>query len=450
MTPDFSADVVLNRKVLPEEFSSLERSIDIFFRAPSSGINSETGLFFFLAGHADYAEPVYVKWRQEWADRYNCVIVMPAILGVPDSYLQRKMRSFFSVKDFAAFLEVIPVEKQQENIGLLQAIAGTFRPVLPEVHSSRTAEYSKALNAGDWFDATESGAPFGNILGDLWPLIPQEEKKIFERFIYYYRPTKNLPDFGYVSALDVLYSYHYTVDYLLSHGLQCNTGRGYIYGLSTHGHIAQMANKFAPHTFALVVDKGGQPFIDPEEEMRKCLSVTKMVISGNGWTEEYTPAVFPRSQYSPDANAENYYSRDMYDIRNLGDLRHLAIMRQANPSCKIVMFHGQNDHTEPIGDKARVYAQMLDAGINASFCAFSQDDVDGKILVDTGHNLGNNKRLLEHFCDKFITPGSALLKTTKIPNDFERRQKVIYPTANGQYIIDYGQSLPVISFQKGV
>ena len=49
----------------------------------------------------------------------------------------------------------------------------------------------------------------------------------------------------------------------------------------------------------------------------------------------------------------------------------------------------------------------------------------------------------------YLDPDSPKALRRTGPTDFDRREKIIYPTKNGQFVIDYTNGYPVGSFLPG-
>jgi len=92
-------------------------------------------------------------------------------------------------------------------------------------------------------------------------------------------------------------------------------------------------------------------------------------------------------------------------------------------------------------------ANMEAAGLEVDAHYITKDDVDGTLLRNSGHSVGNRTSLLTHFAGRYLSPDSKEMRRTTGRCDFELRDdKVSYETDTGRYVISYKHGYPVGSF----
>lgn len=237
-------------------------------------------------------------------------------------------------------------------------------------------------------------------------------------------------DFGYRQALDALRALHYVYHGLRATGHEFADRRIYGCGGSGGGNVIQMANKFAPRTFACIVDLSGMASLTDD-----------MAYNLPG-------GAALNARYSRDPASPAFLTPGGQQIRDLGNPAHLAIQKQAGCTCKVVMIHGADDAPCPAEDKRRVAEAMRAAGLDAVPHILTKDDVDGTIVKNCGHSIGDRTALLQAFAGECIKPDSPAHCELPGPCDFERGEDITYPTSDGAYTISFGPAGPAISFDK--
>ena len=237
-------------------------------------------------------------------------------------------------------------------------------------------------------------------------------------------------DHGYLQAMDCLRAIYHVRQRLKAAGIAFHPHRCYAMGGSGGGNVSLMVNKFAPHTFACVVDICGMP------------GLTDGIAYGTG---EYGSHL--NAGYSKDPASPAYLSPDMQEIRNPGLPAHLAIQYKANPNNKVVIVHGLDDRSCPVVHAITMFRNMVAAGFHPDGHFLTERDVDGTIITTTGHRVGNREKVTEKFADDYLLESGRLAATVAGPDDFERKSLVVYPTRGGRTIIDFSGP-PTIRFEK--
>lgn len=245
------------------------------------------------------------------------------------------------------------------------------------------------------------------------------------------KPTNPVPyDFGVVQTMDALRALYYVY-----HGLQTahhpfDATRIYGAGGSGGGNVIQMANKFAPHTFACIVDCSGMASLTDD--------IAYNLPGGSALN----------ARYSRDPASPQYLSKGMQEIRDIGNPAHLALEAKAGNHCKIVVIHGEDDGYCLIADKRRVVEAMKTAGLDVDAHLLGKADVDGKVVLNTGHSIGNRTTLLQHFAGEYLAPDSPKMCRLAKPGDFALGKTVSYAVSDGEYSIVYRNGMPVLTITK--
>ena len=238
-------------------------------------------------------------------------------------------------------------------------------------------------------------------------------------------------DFGYVQAMDALRALHYVYQGLTASGQSFDSTRLYCTGGSGGANVTQMASKFAPNTFACIVDLSGMASLTDD--------IAYHLPGGSSLD----------ARYSRDPASPAYLTPDMQEIRDLGNPSHLALQAKSGNRCKIVVIHGEDDPVCLSSDKHRVADAMRLAGLEVEPHFITKADIDGERILNSGHQIGERTGLLMHFAGKHLSPQSAQMCRLTRPNDFDRRVPVAYPTSNGVHTVTYGSEAPTFLFVPG-
>ncbi len=234
-------------------------------------------------------------------------------------------------------------------------------------------------------------------------------------------------DFGYLQAMDALrglYCVYAGLDHLK---IPFDHRRIYGGGGSGGGNVIQMANKFAPRTFACIVDLSGMASLTDD--------IAFNMPGGSGLN----------ARYSRDPASPAYLAPHMQEIRDLGNPAHLTTMAQVGNRCKTVVIHGENDGSCLAADKRRMVNNMREAGLAVDAHFISAKDVDGKLILNSGHSLGNRHALLRHFAGAYLVLEGENACKLAAPNDFEKAECITYAVTGGKYTIDFTKGWPVIT-----
>ena len=237
-------------------------------------------------------------------------------------------------------------------------------------------------------------------------------------------------DFGYLQALDALRALWYVQQGLRANNVLFNPGRIYAAGGSGGGQVALMCNKFAPRTFACVIDMCG---------MCKLSDDIAYGLPGGStlnarWHRE------PGHRY--------FLTDDEREIRCIGNPAHLAEMKRVGHTAKIIVVHGIEDSVSPFGEAKEMVESMKAANIDVEPFFVNKSHIDGRIFTSMGHSLGQRTEIVFRVAEKYLRPGSSLFLDKKSSTDFYRREEIRYETSNGAYVISYENGFPIGRFEK--
>lgn len=235
-------------------------------------------------------------------------------------------------------------------------------------------------------------------------------------------------DFGYLQALDALRALHFVIQSLDDAKVPFARGRIYATGGSGGGNVALMANKLAPRTFACVVDISGMAKLSDD------------IAYGLPGGSDLNAA------YSLDPNARTYLAPHAQEIREIGNPRHLADARELRTDTKVVIVHGDGDDVCPTADAVQMAENMNAAGVDVDIHVVTERDIDGNVITNTGHSLGDRTRILFRFGDVYMQPDSKAMRVRAGKSDLELRHVVRFATTGGVYEIDFGDAFPVVRF----
>ncbi|MGG4497732.1 DUF2920 family protein [Brevibacillus reuszeri] len=192
-----------------------ERSFNVYFSEPDSGVNSETGLLLLIPGFGGNANSnVYKKMRSVFADQYNLVTVQCDYFG------QEFMQSSTSL---------------QFNLSP-QDMESVFQPNEIELIFKEGFNSSHFINIGSNYNIQVNANE-----------VLHENKE-------------NFNDMGFMQALDNITAVCYVIQILKDNNLQFNTNKILIYGQSHGAYLSYLCNAFAPNLFKLIIDNSSWLF----------------------------------------------------------------------------------------------------------------------------------------------------------------------------------------------
>lgn len=279
------------------------------------------------------------------------------------------------------------------------------------------------LLSHNWGGTWKLTAPWCDILSDRFNLICLSVNYLQSGETDH----KEVPyDHGLIQAMDCLRALHEVQRNLDAAKIPFNRRRIYAAGASGGGNVSLMVNKLAPSTFGCVIDLCGMP------------GLTDDIAFGIGNLN---------AGYSKDPSSPKYLTPAMQEIRDPGNPVHLQIQKKANPDNQVVIVHGLDDTSCNPADKIMIAANMVRAGFRPATHFLTKADVDGVVVTDTGHPIGNRPEVIAKFGGAYIDEKGDFVKLISGKSDFDAGSEVVYPVTNGRYVISF-KGAPSIRFEK--
>jgi len=279
------------------------------------------------------------------------------------------------------------------------------------------------LVSHNWGGTWKYTAPWCDILSDRFNLICMSVNYLQSGQA---KHDKVPYDHGLLQAMDCLRALYMVQKKLDDAKITFNRKRIYAAGASGGGNVSLMVNKLAPATFACIVDLCGMP------------GLTNDIAFGVGRLN---------AGYSRDQNSPKYLTKAMQEIRDPGYLPHLAIQKKVNPRNKVVIVHGLDDtHCNP-ADKMLIASNMVRAKFRPDTYFLTPAFVDGKIIKNTSHAIGNRPEVIARFGGCYLSENGSFAAQITGKSDLDARHDVVYPVTGGKYIISF-KAEPTVSFEK--
>lgn len=245
-----------------------------------------------------------------------------------------------------------------------------------------------------------------------------------------YDPKAQPPyDYGMLQAMDALRALYFAYSELNRLQKPFAKGRIYATGGSGGGNVSLMAGKFAPRTFAVIIDLCG---------MAKLSDDIAFDLPGGSRLD---------AGYSQDPASPRYLPPHAQELRFLGHPGHLRAMQQLGCATHTILVHGADDDVCPVADKQELAEHMREAGLDVETHFITAADLDGKALTSSGHPLGDRTEIVCKFAADLLRPDAAAKCVRSAPNDFEcRDEKTVYEVTGGKYIVSYMEGWPVLRF----
>lgn len=236
-------------------------------------------------------------------------------------------------------------------------------------------------------------------------------------------------DFGYLQAMDAIRALWWVYDRLTGMDKPFARGRIYATGGSGGGNVSLMVNKFAPRTFACIVDLCG---------MAKLSDDIAFGLPGGSRLN---------AGYQRDGEAARALPLHAQEIRFAGFPPHLEHMRALGNAARVISVHGVEDDACPVEDKREMVENMQAAGLSVTGHFITPDDLDGEAFTSAGHALGDRTRILFKVAGRYLLPDAPDAARSAQPNDFDCRDEAVsYAVSGGRYLVSYREGYPVIRF----
>ena len=234
-------------------------------------------------------------------------------------------------------------------------------------------------------------------------------------------------DFGRFQALDALRALFFVHDGLKRGDIVFDAERIYATGGSGGGNVSQMVNKFAPRTFAAIIDCSGMARLSDD------------IAYG------YAGGSTLNAGYATDPASPRYLPPDTQLVSDLTYLPHLEAMKRFGNQAKIIAIHGMDDTTCPFFDKRDMADLMSRAELDVETHFIGADQVDGDLFKDTGHSVGDRTKMVLHVARKYLDPDGPESRRRAGPTDFDLRDSVVrYAGPTATWIIGYEAGYPVL------
>lgn len=181
----------------PSIYSGADRKLKVYFAEPENGVNEQTGICLLIAGYGGNTQSnVYKKMRDQFADKYNLVVVQCDYFG--NEFMQNPTE-LNSNGQFLDFFTSIASDSEKMKINSGEFVLIEFQRRFPET-------------------------------------------------------LDNFNDMSIMQTIDNLTAVMAVVEIMKDNGLTFNAKRIIAYGHSHGAYLALMANVYAPGLFALVID----------------------------------------------------------------------------------------------------------------------------------------------------------------------------------------------------
>lgn len=235
-------------------------------------------------------------------------------------------------------------------------------------------------------------------------------------------------DFGYLQALDALRALYFVYQGLQTCGIAFDAGRIYAAGGSGGANVSLMANKLAPRTFAAIVDMCG---------MAKLNDDIAYGLPGGSRAD---------AKYSNDPESPRFLTPDAQLLRFVSYPPHLETMKRLGNAAKVIVIHGVDDDLISPDESRELESNMREAGFDVEAHFLTEDDVDDKAVLSSGHLLGEWPLIIDRFAAPYLTPDHGLRREG--PTDFDLRDEAVrYEMGGGAYVISYQAGYPVGRFE---
>ncbi|MGE5380677.1 MAG: DUF2920 family protein [Methylocystaceae bacterium] len=310
------------------------KPIEYFVTRPSTPLNNNTGLLFTICGYGQMANEVYwlEKLNPYLADQYNCLVV---------------------------------------NINYY----GINRTTSPQVNDNA---FALARNAYG-YNLDNPSLPFDTRINNFLSWVHARGIQLLDaRFNeFMFLESEEYNSFGFLPALD-----HLMVLGRLLKDEEFNHQRIMVLGTSYGGYIGQLMGKFAPNTFAVIIDNSGFSRTRLGDLLTKELwKYGNLIRLGpNNEVNVFFSHNYPWTIY--DETSPYYFSDACRCIRSLLHEKH-----RLKSSTRYYVFHSVCDNDiAPIADKDKVVEQLK--RYNSIFYKrVTAEDIDGRLFKNLEHGM---------------------------------------------------------------
>ncbi len=373
---------IFSGHILPR--NKQKRKVEATYSLPIKGINSETGILVMLHDQSeDMQHPHYQPVLKTLSNRYNMAVMLVNYLG---TNVKLKSKTYIPETSIQA-LKQYCIEKiagfNAENFNISQII---------NYMTQLTGDLSES------FCMKEADAELTN-----------EQKESMNDYF----------DYGEMQALDVIQAYKILVD-----KFNLNVGRSVIAGFAYGGFLAGMVQKFAPHTFKLVVGLNAPLKMTQLDCLAKISKVNLNNTQGTFNYNHYFGSVF--TEIPEDKWQFTLDDSELRDITNVN----------APKGFKGILVYS----TESFKQKHELLLANVESTFIRDIYLLTKEDEDGDCITDAANFGVNIKSLLCRICDKYCLPESLFFKAMARMDDYKLKSKIIITTTHRYYTLDYSKT----------
>lgn len=277
-TEVFSQSSIYNKDI---NTNSYNRKLKVYFSAPQSGVNEDTGLLLFIAGFSGQANSnVYKKMRDKFSDKYNLVTIQCDYFG-------------YEFMQSAESISLVNINKENfDKIFTSGEIEESFK--------NGQLNFDAFLNVGSKYNINLDGK------ADL-----SKENR------------DNFNDMGMLQAIDNITAILNVMNILYDSSYNFNSKKIIIYGHSQGAYLSYLCNAFAPELFSLIIDNSAwlyPVYLSKDINRYLCHKIGNLTLNIKF----------------------DYLAKKIIDDTELLSLSYLY--SRFNNNCKIISYHGTTDN----------------------------------------------------------------------------------------------------------
>ncbi|MCL2830469.1 MAG: DUF2920 family protein [Betaproteobacteria bacterium] len=232
-------------------------------------------------------------------------------------------------------------------------------------------------------------------------------------------------NFGLLPALDCLQAVHHVLGAVPA----LDPRRVILFGSSYGGYLANLMSKFAPHSFAGVIDNAGFAQVNLRDVFSRELS------SSLGWKTTVNGNLNVHYAYSTpwqleDGSVSSYFSDAHRLIRSLIPEAHWIASETRH-----VIYHSANDALAPLGEK-RLAVEAMKKAREVHFHEVGAADIDGQVFKNLEHGMNASLRnLFARVVDSVW--GGTLPQRAEMENDFAAARRYRFDCGLVDYVFSF-------------
>ncbi len=229
--------------------------------------------------------------------------------------------------------------------------------------------------------------------------------------------------FGFLPAID-----HLTVLGKMLQDYSIDRSKIYAFGSSYGGYIASLMSKYAPNTFAMIIDNSGFSRIQNAEVFgNKAGEISgsfPKIIDGKRYEIPFSAGTI----WSTNEESKYYFSDNHRRIRSLMIDSHWE-----NSQTCYYFYHVENDTIAPTDEKMKAF-EIISKHRLCHMKIITENDIDGVLFKDTTHAMGASlRKLFDHSYEHF----QNILREKKPYSDFDLTSSVQFSCSDRVYHFNY-------------